>query len=65
VPGINYNFEFIHRQGGEEIYFSLVIRPDWFWGPPSLLSSGCWEPFPRHKAARAWSLQLTSIQCWG
>jgi hypothetical protein len=26
--------------GGGKRFFSTPIHPDWFWGPPSLLSNG-------------------------
>ena len=41
--------------GGGEI---LRTRPDWFWGPPSLLYKG-YRVFPTNKAARAWRLPPT------
>jgi hypothetical protein len=32
--------------GGSWEFFSSIPCPDWFWGPPSLLSSGYWELSP-------------------
>jgi hypothetical protein len=40
--------------------FSFPRRPDRLRGPPSLLYSGYRGPFPRVKAAGAWSWPLTS-----
>jgi hypothetical protein len=36
--------------GGDEIFRT---RPDWPWGPPSLLYNG-YREFPRDKAAGVW-----------
>jgi hypothetical protein len=27
-------------------FFFSPLRPDWLWGPPSLLFNGYWGPFP-------------------
>jgi hypothetical protein len=49
---------------GSRIFFS-PRRPDLLSGPPSLLSNGHRELFPRGKAAGAWSWALTSNYCRG
>jgi hypothetical protein len=46
-------------------FFSSPPRPNRFWGPPSLLSSGYQGFFPGGKAAGTWSWSLTSIYYQG
>jgi len=48
---------------GARNFFSSPSRPDWLWIQSSLLSNGQQVPFPRRKAAGAWSWPLTSVYC--
>jgi hypothetical protein len=43
-----------------EVRIFTSPRPDWLWGPASLLFNGYGGPFPAGKAAGAWSWSLTS-----
>jgi hypothetical protein len=47
-------------------FFSSPLCPDLLWGPPNFLSNDSWGGggegyIPGDKAARAWSLPLTTI----
>jgi hypothetical protein len=42
--------------GREKLFFSFLQSPDWPWGPPSLLLTGCRVPFPGNKVAGRWTV---------
>jgi len=55
---VSVSFSLVHEPSGV-FFIRAPPRPEWLWGPPSLLYNGYQGLFP--KAVGAWSWPLTSI----